>query len=81
MAVIPSMHFGYASLVGFGLLFLARPWWLRTLGALYLVLICFVIVVTAAHFVIDAPLGTFTIAIGMATSGAFKREVGQSAST
>jgi hypothetical protein len=25
MAVIPSMHYGYASLVGFGLVWLARP--------------------------------------------------------
>jgi hypothetical protein len=70
------MHFGYASLVGFGLIFLARAWWLRALGAFYLLLICFVIVVTAAHFVIDAPLGTITVALGLAASGALKRDVG-----
>lgn len=74
-AVIPSMHYGYASLVGGGLLWLARSIWLRLLGVFYLALILFVIVATAAHFIIDAPLGTITVGAGLALAGAFKRHV------
>jgi hypothetical protein len=72
-AAIPSMHFGYASLVGGGLLWLGERLWLRLLGAFYLLLILFIIVATAAHFVIDAPLGTLTIALGLAVAGAYRR--------
>jgi hypothetical protein len=72
MAVIPSMHFGYASFVGIGLIWLGRSWWVALLGALYMLLILFIIVATAAHFIIDAPLGTMTIALGLAAAGTFK---------
>ncbi len=74
-AVIPSMHYGYATLVGGGLIWLARPAWLRLLGAFYLVLILFVIVATAAHFIIDAPLGSITVGASLALAGAFRRDV------
>ncbi len=77
MAVIPSMHFGYASLVGFGLIFLGRATWARLLGVFYLALILLVIVATAAHFIIDAPLGTITVGLGLWASGALKRDVGK----
>jgi hypothetical protein len=72
-AVIPSMHYGYASLVGIGLIWLGRAAWVRALGAAYLALILFVIVATAAHFLIDAPLGTLTIVTGLYVCGAFAR--------
>jgi hypothetical protein len=74
-AAIPSMHYGYASLVGGGLVWLGTGWQ-RWLGALYLVLIMVVIVATAAHFIIDAPLGTLTVAAGLALAGAFRSERG-----
>jgi hypothetical protein len=48
---------------------------LRALGVLYLVLILFIIVVTAAHFIIDAPLGTLTVALGLAATGGLRRDV------
>jgi len=75
-AVIPSMHFGYATLVGGGLIWLARAWSLRVLGAFYMALILFIIVATAAHFWIDAPLGALTVGLGLALAGAFKRDAG-----
>jgi hypothetical protein len=71
-AVIPSMHYGYASLVGLGLLWLGRSVWLRGLGVLYLILVLLVIVATAAHFWLDAPLGTLVVVVGLAASGAFR---------
>jgi hypothetical protein len=73
-AVIPSMHYGYATLVGGGLIWLARSAWLRLLGAFYLALILFVIVATAAHFIIDAPLGTITVGASLALVGVFRRD-------
>jgi hypothetical protein len=72
-AVIPSMHFGYASLVGIGLLWLGRAAWQRALGAAYLALILFIIVATAAHFIIDAPLGTLVVVAGLWICRAFAR--------
>jgi hypothetical protein len=75
-AVIPSMHFGYASLVAWGLIALARSRWLRVVGACYAVFVLFIIVATAAHFIIDAPLGTATVALGLAAVGAFKHDGG-----
>jgi len=71
-AVIPSMHFGYASLIGIGLIWLGRSIWLRALGAFYMALVLFIIVATAAHFIIDAPLGTLTILAGLAICRAFE---------
>ncbi len=71
-AVIPSMHFGYASLVGIGLVWLGRSPWLRALGVFYMALVLFLIVATAAHFIVDAPLGTLTILVGLASCGALR---------
>lgn len=70
-AVIPSMHFGYASLIGICLIWLGRSIWLRALGAFYMALVLFIIIATAAHFIIDAPLGTLTILVGLASCRAF----------
>src|SRR5262249_26369208 len=71
-AAIPSMHYGYASLVGGGLLWLGGNRWLRAAGACYLALVLTIIIATAAHFFIDAPLGTATVAVGLAAAGAFR---------
>jgi hypothetical protein len=76
-AVIPSMHFGYASLIGICLLWLGRSWPLRALGAFYMLLVGFIIVATAAHFWIDAPLGTLTILAGLGLCGAFREVQGE----
>jgi hypothetical protein len=73
-AVIPSMHFGYASFVGLCLIWLGRSLWLRALGVFYMLLVGFIIVAIAAHFWIDAPLGTLVIVAGLAIAGAFKSE-------
>ena len=54
---MPSLHFGYALLVGAGLAMLARRRWVRIAGALYPFAMLYIIVATGNHFFVDAALG------------------------
>jgi hypothetical protein len=56
-AAVPSMHFGYALLVGFVLATTASNRWVRLVGALYPPFMLFDIVATGNHFVFDAAAG------------------------
>ena len=56
-AAVPSLHFGYALLVGIALAQLARRRWLRALGATYPAFMLVVIVATGNHFLFDAAAG------------------------
>src|SRR6202451_2325150 len=58
----PSMHVAFALMIGCTLARLVRWRVLRVLWLLYPLLMAFVIVVTANHFIIDAVLGAFTAA-------------------
>ena len=63
-AAVPSLHFGYALLVGISIAALARRRWMRVLGAVYPVAMLFVIVATGNHFFFDAAAGAVAIAAG-----------------
>jgi hypothetical protein len=63
-AAVPSLHFGYALLVGGTLAALARSTRGRVLGWSYPLLMLFVIVATGNHFFFDAAAGAFAIAVG-----------------
>ena len=65
-AAVPSLHFGYALLVGAALAAFARPRWLRVAGAAYPALMLFVIVATGNHFVFDAAAGGAVTVAGWA---------------
>ena len=56
-AAVPSLHFGYALLVGAAIAALAERRVVRVLGALYPLLMLFVIVATGNHFLFDAVAG------------------------
>jgi hypothetical protein len=56
-AAVPSLHFGYALLVGVAVTALAERRVVRILGALYPGLMLFVIVATGNHFLLDAVAG------------------------
>jgi PAP2 superfamily len=56
-AAVPSLHFGYALLVGVAVAALAERRVVRVLGALYPGLMLFVIVATGNHFLLDAVAG------------------------
>ena len=61
-AAVPSMHVAFALMIAWPLARLARHRVLGLLWLLYPLLITFVIVVTANHFIVDAFLGALTAA-------------------
>lgn len=62
-AAIPSMHVAFALMIGWPLASLSRHRLARILWRLYPLLIAFVIVATANHFIVDALLGALTAAL------------------
>jgi hypothetical protein len=63
-AAVPSLHFGYALLVGLALGTLAARRWLRLTGYVYPVAMLLIIVATGNHFVLDAAAGGLAVALG-----------------
>ncbi|HUN77766.1 MAG TPA: phosphatase PAP2 family protein [Solirubrobacteraceae bacterium] len=67
-AAVPSMHVAFAVIMGWPLARLVRPRPLRVLWALYPLMVTFVIVATANHFLLDSILGALTA--GLSAYGA-----------
>jgi PAP2 superfamily len=63
-AAVPSMHFGYALMIGMVGLVLLRSWPLRLIAIAYPVVVFIAITGTANHYVLDAVAGGLVIAIG-----------------
>ncbi|MBA2293955.1 MAG: phosphatase PAP2 family protein [Actinobacteria bacterium] len=63
-AAVPSLHFGYALIVGAVLVAIAsqRAW--RITGVLYPAAMLVIIVATGNHFVVDAALGGLVVVVG-----------------
>jgi PAP2 superfamily len=61
-AAVPSMHVAFALMIGWPLASLSRTRLAHVLWRLYPLLIAFVIVATANHFILDALLGALTAA-------------------
>jgi PAP2 superfamily len=64
IAAVPSLHFGYALIVGGALAALARHDWVRVIGALYPVAMLAIIVATGNHFFLDAVAGGLVVVLG-----------------
>jgi len=62
-AAVPSLHFGYALLVGVTVAVLARRRWVRRLGAAYPPFMLFTIVATGNHFIFDAVAGGIVMVV------------------
>src|SRR5436190_3699245 len=62
LAAVPSLHFGYALLVGVGVAVLAERRWVRIAGAAYPLVMLYVIVATGNHFLFDAAAGGLVVA-------------------
>jgi len=65
-AAVPSMHFGYALLIGVTVAVLARHRIARLVAPLYPALVLLTIVATGNHFVLDAAAGGLVMGLGMA---------------
>jgi hypothetical protein len=63
-AAVPSLHFGYALIVGVTIAALARRRVVRALGLGYPLVMLFVIVATGNHFFFDAAAGGLAIGVG-----------------
>jgi hypothetical protein len=63
-AAVPSLHFGYALIVGVTLATLASSRIVRVAGALYPLGMLLVIVATGNHFVFDAVMGAVVVVAG-----------------
>jgi hypothetical protein len=67
-AAVPSLHFGYALIVGAALTALATRRWVRVVGALYPLVMLVVIVATGNHFLLDAAAGGLVVVLGWITA-------------
>jgi PAP2 superfamily protein len=65
-AAVPSMHVGYAFVVGVSLVVYGRRSWLRALGVAYPALVVLVVVATGNHFFFDAAAGIAVAVVGAA---------------
>jgi hypothetical protein len=63
-AAVPSLHFGYALIVGVVLAVVAERRIVRIAGALYPATMLLIIVATGNHFFVDAALGGLVVGIG-----------------
>ncbi len=61
LAAVPSLHFGYALLVGAGLVALGSSRLIKVIGALYPIVMLYVIVATGNHFFVDAAIGALVV--------------------
>lgn len=68
IAAVPSLHFGYALLVGGAIAWLARGRAIRLAGAVYPALMLFIIVATGNHFLLDAVAGGAVVLAGWAVA-------------
>jgi PAP2 superfamily len=73
-AAVPSLHFGYALLVGAGIATLARHRVTRVAGALYPLVMLFVIVATGNHFFFDAATGGIVVVAAAFVARALSRD-------
>lgn len=63
-AAVPSMHFGYALLIGVAAFVLLRQWPLRLGALIYPAFVFITITATANHYVIDSVAGSIVIGLG-----------------
>jgi hypothetical protein len=85
VAAVPSLHAGWALGVGVGVVRYARSLAWRLAGAVYPAAICFTIVATGNHFVLDAAAGMAVLGLGFAAAAVvdflLRRGVEQSGSS
>ena len=63
-AAVPSMHFGYALMIGVVGMVLLRSWPLKLAALAYPVIVFITITGTGNHYVLDALAGGLVVAVG-----------------
>lgn len=63
-AAVPSMHFGYALMIGTVMMVLVRSWPLRLMALAYPAVVFLTITGTANHYVLDSMAGGAVVALG-----------------
>lgn len=72
-SAMPSVHMIWAILAGLSIVILARPLWVKVLGALYPVLMLVSVVVTANHYLLDAVGGVVVLTVAAIIAFSFDR--------
>jgi hypothetical protein len=72
-AAVPSMHIGYALVVGASLLRHGGRGVVRLLGVIYPLMVLVIIVATGNHFFVDAAVGAFVAALAAAGAAVLTR--------
>lgn len=72
-AAVPSMHIGFALMIGWSLASLATSTWARAFWWTYPSGILFIVVATGNHFWLDAVAGAFAAAVGAIAAGGLAR--------
>jgi hypothetical protein len=74
-AAVPSLHVGYAAVVGVTLAAIARTKWVRALGAFYPAFVTLTVVATGNHFLFDAAAGAVVVGFGYLATQLITRHV------
>jgi hypothetical protein len=72
-AAMPSMHVGFALMIGWSIASVVKHWWVRALWIAYPAGILFVVVATGNHFYLDAVGGAVAASIGALSALALGR--------
>ena len=72
-AAVPSMHIGFALMIGLSIASLAKTSWVRAFWWAYPAAILFVVVATGNHFWLDAAAGAAVAAVGAAAATGLAR--------
>jgi hypothetical protein len=73
-AAVPSMHIGYALVVGASLLLYGRQPLIRAVGVLYAPTVLLVVVATGNHFFVDAAAGALVAGLAAAATAVLTRQ-------
>jgi PAP2 superfamily len=73
-AAVPSMHIGYALVIGASVVRYGRHFLLRALGALYAPAVLLVVVATGNHFFVDAAAGALVVGLAAAATAVSFRQ-------
>lgn len=69
IAAMPSFHVGYLVVVSVVVWRLSRAWWVRLWCVLHPLVMCWVVLATGNHWVLDLPAGVLVGVLGLGVAG------------